>query len=193
MLVADEVQTGICRTGKLFAMEHWGVAPDIMTTAKSLAAGMPLAGITGRAEIMEASHVGGLGGTYGGNPVACAAAMAVLDFVAENDLSARAETIGRHLRQRFEGWQAEMPLIGDVRGLGAMMALELVSDRETKAPATAQAKQLVQHCHQNGLVLLSCGKHGNVIRTLMPLVITDDQLAEGLDILENGLKAVSGG
>ncbi|MFH1032915.1 MAG: 4-aminobutyrate--2-oxoglutarate transaminase [Pseudomonadota bacterium] len=191
LLVADEVQTGVCRTGKFFAMEHFGVAPDLMTVAKSLAAGLPLAGVVGRAELMEASHPGGLGGTYGGNPVSCRAALAVLDFVAEVDLAARAERIGQKVRARFLEMQERFPLIGDVRGLGAMMGLELVSDRQRKIPAGAQAKKLAQYAHEHGLLLLSCGKYGNVIRTLMPLVITDEQLDQGLDIIAAGLEAVS--
>lgn len=193
LLVADEVQTGVCRTGRLFAMEHFGVAADLTTVAKSIAGGLPLAGVVGRAEVMEASHSGGLGGTYGGNPVACAAALAVLDFIEEVDLSAKAEAIGNRVRERFEDMAQRYELIGDVRGLGAMMAMELVSDRQDKTPAGDKVKKLVEWCHQHGLVLLSCGKYGNVIRTLMPLVISDDLLEEGLDILEKGLAAVSKG
>jgi 4-aminobutyrate aminotransferase / (S)-3-amino-2-methylpropionate transaminase / 5-aminovalerate transaminase len=187
VFVADEVQSGICRTGKLFAMEHYGVEPDLVVTAKSLAAGLPLGALTGRAEMMEASHVGGLGGTFGGNPVACRAGLAVLDFIAETNLSDRAACIGARVRERFLQFQERFPLIGDVRGLGAMMGLELVSDRRTKQPAGDQAKALVKYAYEHGLVLLSCGKFGNVIRTLMPLVITDDQLEEGLKIMEDGL------
>ncbi len=191
LLVADEVQTGVCRTGKFFAMEHFGVAADLVTVAKSLAAGMPLAGVVGRSEIMEASHPGGLGGTYGGNPISCRAALAVLDFVAETGLAARAAAIGEKVRARFLAMAERHPLIGDVRGLGAMMGLELVSDRKSKTPAGDKAKKLAQYGHEHGLILLSCGKYGNVIRTLMPLVISDDQLEEGLDIIEAGLEAVA--
>jgi 4-aminobutyrate aminotransferase/(S)-3-amino-2-methylpropionate transaminase len=191
LFVADEIQTGICRTGKLFAMEHYGVAPDLITVAKSLAAGLPLAGVVGRAEIMDASHVGGLGGTYGGNPVSCRAALAVLDFIEETNLSQRAVQIGQTLRERFLLMQERFELIGDVRGLGAMMAIELVTDRNSKTPAAEQAKQLVRYGYEHGLVLLTCGKFSNVIRTLMPLVITAGQLEEGLNILEEGLEAIS--
>ncbi len=187
IFVADEVQTGICRTGKLFAMEHYGVEPDLVTVAKSLAGGLPLAALTGRAELMEASHVGGLGGTYGGNPLSCRAGLAVLDFIAETDLCARAARLGARVRERFLQLQERFPLIGDVRGLGAMMGMELVLDRATRQPAGDQAKALVKYAYEHGLVLLSCGKFGNVIRTLMPLVITDDQLEEGLRIIEDGL------
>lgn len=193
LFVADEVQTGICRTGKLFAMEHYKVEPDLMVVAKSLAAGLPLAALVGREEIMDASHVGGLGGTYGGNPVACRAALAVLDFIEESSLAERAAQIGKAVRERFLLMQERFELIGDVRGLGAMMAIELVTDRKTKSPATDQVKKLIQYGVNHGLILLSCGKYGNVIRTLMPLVITDEQLQEGLNIMEQGLAAISQG
>jgi 4-aminobutyrate aminotransferase/(S)-3-amino-2-methylpropionate transaminase len=172
-------------------MEHYGVEPDLVTVAKSLAGGLPLAALTGRAELMEASHVGGLGGTYGGNPVACRAGLAVLDFIAETDLCARASRLGALVKERFLQFQERFPLIGDVRGLGAMMGLELVLDRTTRQPAGDQAKALVQYAYEHGLVLLSCGKFGNVIRTLMPLVITDDQLEEGLRIIEDGLATIN--
>ena len=191
VFVADEVQTGVCRTGKLFAMEHFGVAADLMTCAKSLAAGLPLGAVVGKEDIMESPMVGGLGGTYAGNPVACAAALAVLDFVQEEEIAAKAVKIGVRVKQRFDEMAGKYSIVGDVRGLGAMMALELVNDRKTKEPAGDAAKQLVAYCHENGLVTLACGRFSNVIRTLMPLVITDDQLEEGLDILEKGLALVS--
>lgn len=191
VFVADEVQTGICRTGRLFAMEHYGVEPDMVVMAKSLAAGLPLGAVTGRAEMMEDPHVGGLGGTYGGNPLSCRAGLAVLDFIEETDLSAKAARIGEIARPRFLEMQERYPLIGDVRGLGAMLGLELVKDPKTKEPATDEAKILVKYCHENGLIILNCGRFGNVIRTLMPLVITEEQLEEGLNIIEKGLKAVS--
>jgi 4-aminobutyrate aminotransferase/(S)-3-amino-2-methylpropionate transaminase len=192
LFVADEVQSGICRTGKLFAMEHFGVEPDLVVVAKSLAAGLPLAALVGRAEIMDASHVGGLGGTYGGNPVACRAGLAVLDFIEESKLAERSAQIGKAIRERFLLMQERFEIIGDVRGLGAMMAVELVTDRKAKTPAAEQAKKLVQYGIEHGLILLSCGKYGNVIRTLMPLVITDEQLQEGLTVMEQGLAAISG-
>lgn len=193
VFVADEVQTGICRTGKLFAMEHYGVEPDIMIMAKSLAAGIPLAAVTGRAEMMEEPHVGGLGGTYGGNPLGCRAALAVLDFLDQTDLAAKASRIGEIARRRFVEMQQRFPLIGDVRGLGAMIGLELVRDRKTKEPAPDEAKKLVKFCHEHGLILLTCGRYGNVIRTLMPLVITDDQLDEGLTIIEQAFASIPHG
>lgn len=191
-LIVDEVQSGFGRTGTLFAIEHWGVAPDMITVAKSLAGGMPLSGVVGRAEIMDAPHVGGLGGTYGGSPTACAAALAVLDILLEDGLLHRAQELGRHVRNTFDGFQREFEIVGDVRGLGPMLALELVEDRESKTPAAEKAKALVAHCRAKGLIILACGNFGNVIRTLMPLVITDQELDRGLSILEEGLRAVSG-
>jgi len=191
VLVADEIQTGICRTGKLFAMENYGVAPDIVVTAKSLAAGLPLGAVTGRAEMLEEPHVGGLGGTYGGNPISCRAALAVLDFVEERNLNAVASHVGEIIRERVTVMQERFLQIGDVRGLGAMIGIELVRDRKTKEPATEETKSLLSYCHEHGLVLLSCGKYNNVVRFLVPLVITDDQLHEGLDIIEKGLGTLS--
>jgi 4-aminobutyrate aminotransferase/(S)-3-amino-2-methylpropionate transaminase len=174
-------------------MEHYGVEPDIMTAAKSLAGGLPLAAVTGRAEMLEAPHVGGLGGTYAGNPISCRAALAVLDFVEQNDLSAKAARLGEIARKRFGELKERFPLIGDVRGLGAMLGLELVKDRKTKEPAVDEAKNLVKFAHENGLILLTCGRYSNVIRTLMPLVMTEDQLDEGLSILERGFASISQG
>jgi len=189
--ISDEIQTGIGRTGKMFAMEHWGVEPDLVLTAKSLAAGMPLSAVVGRAEMMNAPQVGGLGGTYGGNPVCCAAALAVLEIFQEERLLEKAEALGRKLRERFDSLQGRFEMIGDVRGKGPMLAMELVKDRETKEPASAEAKALVKFCYEKGLVILSCGNFGNVIRTLMPLVISDEQLERGLAIMEEGLAALS--
>ena len=191
VFVADEIQSGIGRTGKMFAMEHWGIEPDLVLTAKSLAAGMPLSAVIGRAEMMNAPQVGGLGGTYGGNPVCCRAALAVLEIFEEERLLDRAHALGEKLRQRFEAMQKRLEIIGDVRGLGPMLALELVKDRETKEPAADVAKALVKFCYEKGLVVLSCGNFSNVIRTLMPLVITDEQLERGLAILEEGLTVLS--
>ncbi|MEW5724277.1 MAG: aspartate aminotransferase family protein, partial [Thermodesulfobacteriota bacterium] len=193
LFIDDEVQSGMGRTGRWLAIEHWGVVPDIVTVAKSLGAGMPIAGVIGRAEVMDKPHVGGLGGTYGGNPVACRAALAALGVIEEENLLARGEELGRKLRARFEAWQKEIELIGEVRGLGPMLALELVTDREKKTPAAEQAKALVKYGYEHGLITLSCGNYGNVIRTLMPLVITDEELERGLSIMEDGLRAVSGG
>jgi len=184
LLIIDEVQTGMGRTGKVFAIDHWGVAPDLVTTAKSLAAGMPLSAVTGRTEIMNTSHVGGLGSTYGGNPVALAAAKAVLEILTKDGLLQRGEVLGERMLARFKEMQARHELIGDVRGKGPMLALELVRDRETREPAADEAKKLVSLCYKKGLVILACGNYGNVIRTLMPLVITDEELERGMSILD---------
>ncbi len=192
LLIADEVQTGFGRTGKLFAVEHTGVVPDILITAKSLAGGLPLSAITGRAEVMDAPGVGGLGGTFGGNPVALAAAHAVLDQMATGALFARANAIGAVVAKRAAAWKERFPLVGDVRGVGAMWALELVKDRATKAPAKDETNAVSRRGYARGLVTITAGTYGNVIRTLMPLVISDDELAEGLDVLEASLTEVAG-
>lgn len=191
VFIADEVQTGFGRTGTLFAMEQMGVAPDLICVAKSLAAGMPLSGVVGRSEIMDSPQIGGTGGTYGGNPVACRAALAVLDVFEQEKLLEKAVRLGNKVRKRFKAWSKQYELIGDVRGLGPMLAMELVTDRENKTPATAQAKAWVKYCIDRGLLILSCGNFGNVIRTLMPLVITSQQLDQGLAIMEEGLAEVS--
>jgi 4-aminobutyrate aminotransferase/(S)-3-amino-2-methylpropionate transaminase len=191
VFIADEIQTGMGRTGKMFAVNHWNVEPDLVTVAKSLGAGMPLSALVGRSEIMNSPQVGGLGGTYGGNPVCCAAALAVLQIFEEENLLQRAERLGTKIRPRFDDFHKRFELVGDVRGLGPMLALELVKDRETKEPAAAEAKALVKFCYERGLVILSCGNFSNVIRTLMPLVITDEQLERGLAIMEEGLASLS--
>lgn len=189
LFIADEIQSGMGRTGTLFAMEHYNVAADITLVAKSLAAGMPLSAVVGKKEIMDTVHAGGIGGTYGGNPVACAAALAVFDIFETENLLQRAVALGAKLRVRFDAFKDRYEVVGDVRGIGPMLALELVTDRERKSPAGAAAKALVKHCFDRGLIILTCGSHGNVIRVLMPLVITDDQLDQGLEILEEGLAA----
>lgn len=190
LLIADEIQTGVGRTGKMFAMEHYQVAADLTTVAKSIAAGMPLSAVVGREEIMESVHPGGLGGTYGANPIACQAALAVLDIFEEEDLLTTARKLGEKLKERLYGFKEQFKLVGDVRGIGPMMALELVKDRKTKEPATTETKALIQYCLSEGLVILSCGRYGNVVRLLMPLVITDEQLNRGLRIFENGLASI---
>lgn len=192
LLIVDEVQTGMGRTGKLFAIDHWGVAPDLVTTAKSLAGGLPLSAVTGRAEVMATSHAGGLGSTYGGNPLALAAAHAVLDIFEKDGLLERGVQLGEKMLARFRQMQQRYELIGEVRGKGPMLALELVRDRETREPAADEAKKLVSLCYAKGLVILSCGNHGNVIRTLMPLVITDQELERGMSILEESLHELQG-
>jgi 4-aminobutyrate aminotransferase / (S)-3-amino-2-methylpropionate transaminase / 5-aminovalerate transaminase len=184
VLVADEVQTGFCRTGRLFAMEHYGVEPDLMVVAKSLAAGLPLSGVLGRAAIMDAPGDSAIGGTYVGNPVAIAAAHAVLDVIAEERLAERAEEIGERLRNRMERWRERWAAIADVRGLGAMLALELQHDGAADPDA---ASAVAEAARRRGLLLLKAGIHGNCIRVLVPLVIGDAELDEALDVWEESL------
>ena len=191
LLIVDEVQSGFARTGKMFAIEHSGVVPDLMTVAKSLAGGVPLSAVVGRADIMDAPLPGGLGGTYAGSPLGCAAALAVLDVIESEGLCARAERQGAMLRARLEDMRSRWPCIGEVRGLGAMVAMELVRDRRPDSPDAEITKALVQSAGRRGLVLLSCGIYGNVIRFLAPLTIPDAQLAEGLAILEAALEDVA--
>jgi 4-aminobutyrate aminotransferase / (S)-3-amino-2-methylpropionate transaminase / 5-aminovalerate transaminase len=189
LMIADEVQSGMGRTGTMFAMEYYGVEPDLTTVAKSLAAGMPLSSVVGKKEIMDSVHASGIGGTYNGNPIACAAALAVFDIFEQEDLLARGQKLGNTLRETLLGFKKEFDIIGDVRGLGPMIAMELVRDRKTKEPAAAETKALVKFCFEHGLLILACGTYGNVIRFLMPLVITDDQLQKGLQIVRDGLTA----
>jgi 4-aminobutyrate aminotransferase / (S)-3-amino-2-methylpropionate transaminase / 5-aminovalerate transaminase len=190
LLVADEVQTGFARTGVMFACEQLGLEPDLVTMAKSLSGGLPLAAVTGRADIMDAPAVGQLGGTFGGNPVACEAALAVLDIIEQENLCARANVLGERFRKRASQWQAQWELVGDVRGLGAMQAIELVRSKATRQPADDETKQVAQYCYEHGVVLITAGSYGNVIRLLMPLVISDVQLDEALDVVEAGLAQV---
>ena len=190
LLIADEVQTGIGRTGTMFAMEQYSVAADITTVAKSLAAGMPLSAVVGRKEIMDSVHASGIGGTYNGNPLACAAALAVFDIFAEENLLEKGKKLGNKLREALQLMQKENAIIGDVRGLGPMIAMELVKDRTTKEPAAAETKALVKFCFDRGLIILACGAYGNIIRFLMPLVITEEQLDRGLAIVRDGLVAI---
>lgn len=191
VLIVDEVQSGMGRTGKLFAIDHWGVAPDIVILAKSLGGGLPLGAVTGRTELMDAPHVGGLGGTFSGNPVCCRAGLAVLEILTEDGLLTRAEALGVKIRARLEELRNRFGIIGDVRGKGPMMAIELVRDRETKVPASEETKKLVRLCYERGLVLISAGNFGNVVRTLMPLVITDEQFDRGFDILASCMETLS--
>ncbi|MFP5298296.1 MAG: 4-aminobutyrate--2-oxoglutarate transaminase, partial [Actinomycetota bacterium] len=169
LLIDDEIQSGMGRTGKLFAAEHYGVVPDIITTAKSLGAGLPISGITGAAEVMDAPHVGGLGGTYGGNPVACAAALAVLAELTETDMLQRAERQGRLIRDRLDPLIDEIEIIGEIRGLGPMIGIELVIDRETKEPNKLATAAVVKRCYENGVLVLKAGTYDNVVRLLAPL------------------------
>jgi 4-aminobutyrate aminotransferase/(S)-3-amino-2-methylpropionate transaminase len=190
VLVADEVQTGFGRTGRMFAMEHFGVEPDLVTVAKSIAGGLPLSGVVGRAEIMDDAHSGAIGGTFIGNPVALAAAGAVLDVFEEERLVERAVSLGDTIRARMLEWQLRWPGIGDVRGLGAMLAIELVEDPDTKEPAPALAAAVIDEALQRGLILLKAGVHANCIRVLCPLTISDGELDEGLEVWEDALAAV---
>ena len=190
LLIADEIQTGFARTGKMFACEYYGIEPDLLLTAKTLGGGLPLAGVTGRAEIMDHTGPGSLGGTFGGNPLACEAALATIDTIEQEDLCGRAVLLGDRFRERCNSWRTKFPLIGDVRGLGAMQAFELVRDREKRTPADRETTQLIRYCYEHGLILVGAGTYGNVIRLLAPLVITDEQFDEGLDLIECGLQTV---
>jgi 4-aminobutyrate aminotransferase / (S)-3-amino-2-methylpropionate transaminase / 5-aminovalerate transaminase len=190
LLIADEIQTGFGRTGKLFASEHYGLVPDLITTAKSLAGGLPLAAVTGRAEILESPQVGGLGGTYGGNPLACAAALAVIDLMESDRLPTRGARMGEQIRKRFCEWASRYDFIGDVRGLGAMIAMELVVDRVGKEPDKARTNRLLTETLERGVILLSAGTFGNVVRILAPLTTPEPIIDEGLDALEQALEAI---
>jgi 4-aminobutyrate aminotransferase/(S)-3-amino-2-methylpropionate transaminase len=183
VLIADEIQSGFCRTGDWFACEHEGVVPDLVTTAKGIAGGLPLAGVTGRTELMDAVHVGGLGGTYGGNPVACAAALGAIATMEEENLAGRARRIGELMLPRLNALAQKYPVIGEVRGRGAMLAVELVEPGGLN-PNPAAAGKVAVACHAAGLVVLTCGTFGNVLRFLPPLVIPEHLLDEGLTILE---------
>lgn len=185
VFVADEIQTGFGRTGKLFGIEHFDVVPDVVTVSKSLAAGLPLSGVVGRAEILDASNPGELGGTFAGNPVACAAALAVIDIIEEENLLSKSELIGQKIEEKLYQLQEKHEYVGEIRRLGSMVAVEIVEDRATKAPDKKKTGSIVKNANENGLVLLSAGLHGNVIRFLAPLVITDEELDKGLSILES--------
>ena len=194
LLIADEVQTGYCRTGRMFATEYWadnGVYADIVTSAKSMGAGLPISAVTARAEIIESAQVGGIGGTYCGNPVASTAALKVIEVMEREFLADKGQHIGKICINRFEDMKEKYEIIGEVRGLGAMVAIELVKDRETKEPAKEETNRIISDCYKNGLVVLSAGVRGNNIRFLMPLVVTDRQLEMGLDILEAAIEKVN--
>ncbi len=190
LVIADEVQTGFGRTGRMFACEHYGLEPDILVTAKSIAGGLPLGAVIGRADLMDAPQPGGLGGTFGGTPVAIAAAHAVLDLFAHGALLQRVETIGSRIEERMRDWASAHPIIGDVRRLGAMAAMELVKNRDTKEPARSETEALVKLACERGLLLIPAGTYGNIIRLLVPLVVEDAELDEGLDVLGGCLAAV---
>jgi len=190
LFIADEVQSGFGRTGRMFASEHYGIEPDLIVTAKSLGGGLPLAAVTGRAEIMDAPAAGGLGGTFAGNPLSCAAALATLDLFEKTNLLARANELGDRFQRRAREWQRRWPIVGDVRGLGGMQAIELVKSPESKTPATDETKQITQYCYEHGLITITAGSYSNVIRILVPLVATNEQIDEGLGVLESALAAV---
>jgi len=192
VLIADEVQGGIARTGKMYSIEHAGVVPDLITVAKGLGGGFPLSGVIGRASIMDSAHPGGLGGTYGGNPISIAAAHAVLDVLESEDLFTRATRVGQRMRSRLDALAQELPAIGDVRGLGAMIAFELVKDPRTKEPDAPLTAKIVAEAERRGLILLSCGVSANVVRLLAPLTIQDAVLEEGLDLLAASINAALG-
>jgi 4-aminobutyrate aminotransferase / (S)-3-amino-2-methylpropionate transaminase / 5-aminovalerate transaminase len=187
VLIADEVQSGFGRTGRWFSFEHSGIEPDLVVTAKSIAAGLPLGAVTGRAEILDAPHIGGIGSTFGGNPLACAAALKTLDLIQSDDLPGRAEQIGETVLARFRQWQEQFPIIGDVRGLGAMLAIEFINGPADRTPNTAAPLRIVEEAYGRGLLLIRAGLYSNCVRTLVPLSITDAELAEGLDVLGEAL------
>jgi 4-aminobutyrate aminotransferase/(S)-3-amino-2-methylpropionate transaminase len=191
LLIADEVQTGFGRTGAMFACERLGLEPDLVVMAKSLTGGLPMAAVTGRAEIMDAPSVGQLGGTFGGNPLACEAALAVLEMMEKENLCVRADVLGERFRKRAAKWQSQWELVGEVRGLGAMQALELVRSKATREPADEETRQVAQYCYEHGLIMITAGTYSNVVRLLMPLVVTDAEMDEAMDVLESALAFVA--
>ncbi|MDQ0244157.1 4-aminobutyrate aminotransferase/(S)-3-amino-2-methylpropionate transaminase [Bacillus fengqiuensis] len=190
LFVADEIQTGFARTGKYFAIDHFDVAPDLITISKSMGAGVPISGVIGRQEIMDAADSGELGGTYSGSPLGCRAALAVIDIIESEGLNGRAENIGQRVRKKMEQLANRFEQIGDIRGLGAMCAMEIVKDKDSKIPDKETVGKIVKAANERGLLLLSAGVFGNVLRILMPLTITDEQLEEGLTILEESMESV---
>jgi 4-aminobutyrate aminotransferase / (S)-3-amino-2-methylpropionate transaminase / 5-aminovalerate transaminase len=184
LFIADEVQTGFGRTGKMFAMEHFDVIPDLMTMSKSIGAGLPISAVTGRAEIMDSANIGEIGGTYGGSPLGCVAALEVIRTIEEDGLIERAKKIGIKFLEKFQPLQEKYEEIGDVRSLGAMCAIEFIKDASTNNPNKEIVQEIIQSAHQNGLIIMSAGLYGNIIRLLTPLVVTDEQLTEGLEVLE---------
>src|SRR6202161_2534388 len=190
LFIADEVQSGFVRTGALVASERYATEPDLIVTAKSMGGGLPLAAVTGRAEIMDAPGPGGLGGTFAGNPLSCAAALAVLDLFETENLLARANELGDRFQRRAREWQRRWPIIGDVRGLGGMQAIEVVKSQKFQTPATDETKQITQYCYEHGLITITAGSYSNVIRILVPLVAMNDQIDEGLSVLESALATI---
>lgn len=191
LLIVDEIETGFGRTGKMFASEHWGVEPDLMTVAKSLAAGVPMSGVIGKREIMDAAPDSSIGGAHG-NPLGCVAGLAVLEIIEEDNLIERARVIGEYMRQRLIGIADRYGLVGNIRGLGAMIGAELVTNRRTQEPAVKETREIIDYCLEHGVVAIKTGIYGNVIRMLVPLVITDEQLGEAMDVMEEAFAAVTG-
>ena len=190
VLIADEIQTAFGRTGTLYACEQFGIAPDLLLTAKSLGGGLPIGAVTGRAEIMDGPIVGGIGGTFGGNPLCCAAALAVFDAVEKGDLLAKAKELGRMIQQRLQSWPKKSPLIGNIRGLGPMQGIEFVRSQETREAHPEAAAAMVRYAYEHGVICMTSGTYSNVVRLLMPLTISRDELDEGFSVLENGLAAL---
>ena len=193
LFIADEVQSGFARTGKWFASEHFGIEPDLITTAKSMGGGMPIAAVIGRAEIMDAPGPGSLGGTYCGHPLSCAASLAAIETIEKENLLARSIALGQQFEKRARGWHKKWPMVGDVRGLGGMCAIELVRNAETREPADTETKEIAKYCYEHGLILITAGTFNNVIRILVPLVVTEEQFREGLDVIEAALAGVAEG
>lgn len=191
LLIADEIQTGVGRTGKMWAIEHFDVVPDILVAAKSLGGGLVLSATIASKKIMDSVDVGGLGGTFGGNPLACVAALKVLEVFEEEKLLDQAVKLGKVAKDRLEGMKAKYNIIGDVRGLGCALGIELVKDRKTKEPASQETKEILKKCHEHGLIIMSCGVLHNVLRLMFPLVIKEEELTKGLDILENAIREVN--
>jgi 4-aminobutyrate aminotransferase/(S)-3-amino-2-methylpropionate transaminase len=191
LFIADEVQSGFARTGKWFASEHFGIEPDLITTAKSMGGGMPIAAVIGRAEIMDAPGPGSLGGTYCGHPLSCAASLAAIETIETENLLARSTALGERFEKRARGWQKRWSLVGDVRGLGGMCAMELVRDAETREPADTETREIAKYCCEHGLILITAGTFNNVIRILVPLVVTDEQFNEGMDVIEAALAEIA--
>jgi 4-aminobutyrate aminotransferase/(S)-3-amino-2-methylpropionate transaminase len=192
VLIADEVQTGFGRTGSFFACEHYGVEPDLILSAKSLGGGLPIAAVTGKAHLMDYTAPGALGGTFGGNPLSCEAALAAIASIEENQLNERAILLGDQFRRRAKEWQKQTAIVGDVRGIGAMQALEIVKAGNSRQPDAEATKQITRYCYENGVILVTAGTYSNVIRLLMPLVITNEQMDEALDVIESALSCVQG-
>lgn len=191
LFIADEVQSGMGRTGKMWAIEHFNVAPDILLSAKSLGGGLVLSATIGRKDIMDSVNVGGVGGTFGGNPLSCVAALKTIETIEEDNLLDRATKLGKIAKDRLEGMKEKYNIIGDVRSLGCAIGVELVKDRKTKEPAAAETRAILKKCHEHGLIIMSCGPLHNVLRLMFPLVITEEELASGLDILEDAIREVN--